>query len=251
MIGSGAFEIHFSLPGETRLLKQPFYFHHTPKAAGTSLRQSVREWLERSGQRGSVVVPRIESRLKHSGHWPDELFSFYESMKRDLVVDVVMSHYAALLSDRIEGPIVALVRDPEDHFYSSLAFFSIRLAKVRERRSDLRWFLSRPRINNAQISSLSGRPVPPFAPASAEEKKPWLELVEHVVSRFTLFRVKDYSRLLDHCLSAYGMDVHEIRRKTGKPDAQADALAEIVEEFPPGQDPVWLDRILYDRVGNI
>ena len=130
MIGSGAFEIHFSLPGETRLLKQPFYFHHTPKAAGTSLRQSVREWLERSGQRGSVVVPRIESRLKHSGHWPDELFSFYESMKRDLVVDVVMSHYTALLSDRIEGPIVALVRDPEDHFYSSLAFFSTRLAKV-------------------------------------------------------------------------------------------------------------------------
>lgn len=249
MIPSGALEIHFSLLAEPLATKKPFYFHHTPKAAGTSLRQSVREFLEVRGAAGTTVVTDFKSRCVTTGQWPGALYVVHDQARQGARLNAVMSHYTALLAQRIDDPIVAIVREPEDQFRSAVAFFQRRMGQLVRKRGSAEAVLTAEKVNNVQVRSLSGVNVPMFAPTSARRVERWIKLVDRILDRFTLFPLAGYGSALSYIEEEYGMKLRENRVKRGKPaTTEEQDLVDLVLAESRRQDPVWLDRILYKRV---
>jgi len=250
MTPSGALEIYFSLMAEDTATKKPFYFHHIPKTAGTSLRQSVRQFMAAAGVAGNTVVTDFKPRCEKAGQWPGGLYVIHDKAREGTQLNAVMSHYTALLAHRIDNPIVAIVRQPDEQFRSAVGFFERRVRDIIRKRGSIDSVLEADKVNNLQIRSLSGERVPQFAPSSARRLERWIKLVDRVVERFTLFPLSRYAEAFAWIQEEYGMTLTETRVKRGRSSEDIGKLVDEIMAQTEHKDPVWLDRILYDRVSE-
>ena len=244
---SSSFEIFFSLPGQASPLRRPLYFHHVPKTAGTSFRASVRDVI-RDGL-SLIRLPGVREVLQSGdGTWPEGLREFCRTVLPRVDHQIVMSHYTALLEDQLPGEVVAIVREPTSQLLSVAGFFSRRVIGIADRRPDR--ILAATKINNVQTRSFTDEEIPAFAPASPKKMAYWVGVVDRIVDRFTLFRLSDYERLLEYVADEHGLILQETRKKTASNAASVKEAQGVVERAieASGRDPVWLDRILYERV---
>lgn len=243
---SGSFEIFFALPGQASPVRKPLYFHHVPKTAGTSFRAGVRDAV---GDSLSMIrLPSVREVLAQGGGWPQGLTAFCGDILPRIDHQIVMGHYTALVENQLPGEVLAVVREPTSHILSAAGFFSQRIIDIGERRPDR--ILATNKINNVQMRSFTTEEIPPFAPRSIRKMAYWSALVDRIVDRFTLFRLSDYRRLLGYVADEYGLVLKEVRAKTASPAPSVKKAQRIVERAMEvvERDPLWLDRILYDKV---
>ena len=251
MSASSALEIYFSVDPAKRAFRRPLFFHHTPKTAGTSFRFAVSHFLTEH-RLGRLVAPNIRANLKATGLWPDGLGHLYRSVAIRDRVEAMMSHYTALIANEIDAPILSLVRDPDDHLLSFIAFHADSMNRKFVATGSAEQIFRDPKVSNAQMRSLCGPDVsiPIERPESDADTTRWSELVEEIVERFTLFRMADYGRLLDHCRRHYGAHLIEVREKARSRDPSSEALLAAVRPLLRSRDPMWLDRLLYQRLAS-
>lgn len=197
-----------------------------------------------------MVVPDLQLRIAKITDWPSWLSRTFSAAMTMGTPNAVMGHYTALISDLITDPIVALVRDPDQHFESSVAFFSDKIGE-RLHRDSIGAVLQLPRLNNPQMRSLSGVDVPAFKPADGAEIQRCIALVDDVVDRFRLFRVEDYPQFLSYCENEYGVPLMEYKAKPRRRHEEAAAILDALRPSRDDDDPVWLDRLLYERVAGL
>ncbi len=241
MPGGADLDLFLSIvPGKAG--QPPLYFYHVPKTAGTSFRSAVTAALLRDGS-SHVVIADVEAALKARGEWPVGFAPLHDRIAALGQMRACLSHDTVLLADHVTAPILSLVREPEAQFWSRV-WFDPKLAATLTPRRIVK------RFGNQQMKSLSRVAIPLRRPESDVAMLPWLDLVAKVVARMTLFRVSDFALLLDHCHRDYGLTLAEQHKKDGARRRAAaggtaePALRALVEEH----DPVWLDRILYERV---
>lgn len=240
--GSGNLEIYFSV--RDAVLKKPFFFHHIPKTAGSSLRYVVRRWLLDAGCHSLIVQ---DAARELSEGWPDSVARHVKAVAELGRLEAILSHYTARAADILPGHVVALVRNPDDQLASNLRFHPSLL------KSKLRAIFKKPLVNNSQIRSLTGRDFPNFAPKSNKDRRRWRSEALEMVRNCSLYRSEDYPAFLGICRDEYGMvGLQEgPRRKVGKtsPDIE-DRLPLLAVELERN-DPVWLDRVLYERAASL
>lgn len=234
---SGALEVLFSLSENERYA--PLYFHHIPKTGGTSFRAAISASLRGSPR---FIVPDVRPKLSAIGAWPQMLQDVERRCRSFGQVRAFVSHYTAQLGDALDEPVLSIVREPEAHFMSTVAFhLPAHVAKNRSARDVAR------SAGNRQIRSLTGAKPPYRQP---DDLAPWTALVDEVLSRSRLFRLEEAERLSTHCHDVHGIDVNMKVKKTGSAQAKTDPLTKEVERLLAKDDPVWLDRLLYIRAAG-
>ncbi len=252
MSSSNSLEVYFSAAPDRAILRRPLYFHHTPKTAGTSFRYAMRHFMREHGA-GRMVVPNVRVDLKAAHRWPRGLAELHDMVAAGNRIEVLASHYTALLADAIDEPIVSLIRDPDEHYESYAAFHADFARHEIAHRGSVEAVLRHPKFNNPQLRSffapLIALPVDP--PADAAKMDRLIELIDRTLKRFTLFPTSEYPAFLDYCRHQYGAHLIEVRekRRTHVP-ADVSLLAELARHRRD-HDPVWLDRIFYDRVKRL
>lgn len=249
MSSSNSLEVFFSVdPGRT-ILREPLFFHHTPKTAGTSFRYAVRHFLTEQ-RAGNMVIPAVRAGLKNTHSWPDGLARLYRLVADNARVEAVMSHYTALLADHVDLPILSIIRDPDEHYPSYLAFHMAHAETLIRATKSVDIILRWRKFTNPQIRSFwtPDIRIPADPPESDAAMRPWLDLVDRTIERFTLFRMADYAALLRHCQQRFGTHLIEVREKRGRRDAALDRLMGELAPLLNDRDPLWLDRVLYDRL---
>lgn len=247
MTSSNSFEIYFSADGRSRL-KTPLFFHHTPKTAGTSFRFAVRSALADEPV-GRSITPGVRAELKAIREWPRGLRRLYNGIAQTTHVEVVMSHYTALLATHLQGPILAMVRDPATHYRSFLGFHAKFVATYLQTHS-AEALVRHQKFNNPQLRSFWTADRMPASDArdSDAAMRQALDLVDQTLERFTLFRMTDYRLMLEHCRHHHGLHLMEVREKLRVGDAAVDRLITELQPVLRAHDPAWLDRILYQKL---
>lgn len=248
MSSSNSLEIYYSIDPAQAALREPLFFHHTPKTAGTSFRYALRHFLAEH-RSASLIVPGVRASLKAANRWPRGLFGLYKMIAGKMRIEAVMSHYTALFADKVDDPIIAMLRRPDEHYPSFLAFHIEHVQAIARATGAVEAILNHPKYTNPQIRSFwpTRVAIPTRQPESDAEMQQWLDLVDRTIERFTLFRMADYPALLQHCRQRYGVHLIEVQEKRG---ARPPELALLGEQLAPhlgDRDPLWLDRILYDR----
>lgn len=242
---SGNLEVFFAVERDRPILKRPFYFHHVPKTSGTAFRHAARQWLW-SQDAGELIAPHFGRLTDAAAGGDNPLAAYLGAVAGVARIEAVMGHYTARLASAIDDPIVAMVREPDAQLASQLAFQPRQLKKLG------RAVLETGAANNPQMRSLTGEDIPLREPAEPGERQRWLALVERTLERFTLFRSEDRGALIAHCAEVYGLPVAEQPRlKVRAPDEAVDRRVDKMMKIAKRKhDPVWLDRILYERVAQ-
>lgn len=231
LTGSGSLDLAYAI-GNVEALKQRLLFHHIPKTGGSSFRAAV---LRSLGERGFVraVLPTIKETLRSVDAWPNGIATLLNQLGSP---DAVLSHYTAFLAKITEDPILTVIREPDKQFWSNVNF--------------QRWLpgmtpkgIAR-KSSNMQVRSLLRIEVPPWRPRKVA---PWIGLVDEVVERFSVFRLEAINDLVIHCSEAYGLDIELGHKKNSSRTLDENLQSRIELEFDR-RDPVWLDRMLYERV---
>lgn len=240
---SGNQEFFFVTDPARQLLARPLFFHHIPKTGGTSIRAAARAWMWENDA-GEIIAPHFERELRSAGAWPKGVIRFFEATKAVARVEAVMGHYTSVLAPAISDPIIALVRDPTEQLASNLTFRPNRLALLGD------GIFDDPRIANAQMHSLTQLAIPRDAPEGTDLTH-WEEVVEETIERFALFAYEDRRQLFHHLETDYGMALAEGSRLKPRPaDPHVDEIVAGLMAKARQRDPVWLDRILYNRVSR-
>ncbi len=246
MAGSGALDIYLSFLEDGSNKAPPLFFHHVPKTAGTSFRAAVERALLSSSK---ITIADVKDVVQARGTWPQGIVDLYRRVADLAPVTAALSHYTSLLANEVPYPILSLVRDPDEQFRSAIEFRAGSYNALKPIR-----ILTR--SSNQQMRSLSGlmdhKSIPVRMPDDKREMRRWLRLVDRVVGRMTLFRMADLPALLEFCRQEYGLaldELHKKRRTQARPMMDT-ALMDEVERLAGEHDPVWLDRILYERVAK-
>lgn len=244
---SSALEVYLSLREEDPDQPPPLFFHHVPKTAGTSFRAAVGLALEPRATK--VAIPDVRDILNERGDWPGGIVQFYRRAVAFGRPVAVLSHYTNYLAAETDRPILALIREPEAQFWSSIHFRSRNYARLGANRIV-------ERHANMQVRSLAGMPsdhaIPLRKPRGPRKLGRWIELIEQLAERMTLFRTEEYGAMLEHCRDVYGLTLKELHKKGPQRQRRKSLLPERAETdiraIAEANDPVWLDRMLYERV---
>lgn len=249
MSSSSSLEVYFSAAPDRAILNRPLLFHHTPKTAGTSFRFAVRHFMTEQGA-GRMVMPAVRANLKASHHWTGGLADLYHMVAFENRIEAVTSHYTALLADVVADPILSIVREPMEHYASFLAFHSGFARQYIAGKGSPEELIRHAKFNNPQLRSfwMPHISLPIEQPKTRAEMDRIEDLVDRTLARFTLFTMADYPVLLDHCRRVYGAHLIEVREKRRPPDPANDDLLAMIEPHLRSHDPIWIDRLLYDRV---
>jgi hypothetical protein len=240
-ITSGSLEIHFSLGAP--ILARPLYFHHVPKTAGTSFRAGLRTLFRCCGG-ASLSVPQVKHTLRTEGRWPDGLVDLDQRARGFGRVELFASHYTAMLADYIDDPIVSFVREPEAHRRSYVAFHREHLAAVLARHG-VQALVER--TSNLQAKSLLGIED---VPATNQTRCTWHPLADRVSDRFTMFRTDAYADAVAWLADEYRYTpVTQPAKKVGTYSGEPDPVLEAIIAADTG-DSLWLDRMIYERIGE-
>ena len=220
--------------------RPPLLFHHVPKTAGTSFRSAAVDAFARAGAL-RLSIENLRRRLRENKRRPNDIRPLIHRLVELGPLAGMMSHYTALVDD-LPMPILALVREPEAQLWSWANF----KATVHNRFTPEEIAA---RSSNMQIKSLTGaEDIPAERPEG--DIAPYIELVDRAVARYRLFATAEFSKLLEYCGDTYGLRIEAGRREKdrGNQTKLNAGIARGLKAHLRNRDPVWLDRILYQRV---
>ena len=247
MAASASLQIFFSLDPAQRPVSKPLLFHHIPGSTGLAFRNALSRFLEEAGD-GGFEVPKVRTGLKAAGEWPTGIPSLFENLSKVVCVDAVFSHYTALLAEITPAPILSLMRDPEEYFLAAVIHRSRRLTDTLNRTGSIRETIVNHDLTNPQMHTLRRIKIPNDPPQSASGMRRWADIVDQIVQRFTLFRAVDYDAFVNHCRREYGTPAIGPAEKDKRLSQDANALLVEVQSLMNDRDPIWLDRMLYERI---
>jgi hypothetical protein len=228
--GSGSLDLYHTL-GLTEPLLRPLYFHHVPKTGGSSFRSAVGKALADRGFT-HTSVPNVRDVLTKAERWPEGLQPVIDSLPES---SAILSHYTSLLPQLPDGEVIALIREPEALFWSSVKFK--RWPESIEPRRIVK------RLANAQTRSLTNQRIPWTPP---DDLEPWLPLVDDVIKRFKLFPLERLDTLIDYCQTEFGLSLPQRHKKANPDDVDPD-LRETLKAELKKWNSYWLDEMLYER----
>ena len=247
MAASTTLEMFFSLDPAPRLVSKPLLFHHIPGSVGLAFRTAIGRFLGQPGA-GIVEIPKTKAHLKSAGNWPDGIRSMFDGLNAFASVDAVLGNYTAFLADVTSAPIVSLVEDPDKYLFRAVAARAISLAGNINRTGSIEAALVGQNLTNPQTHAFYRVKIPDFAPESGAETKRWSALIDRIADRFTLFRADNYQAFVDHCRREYGIPDAGVPEKRKRSAPGASALVQDVKASMATRDPIWLDRMLYQRI---
>lgn len=243
---TGTFEVFFSVACTQRDLPRPLLFHHIPKTAGTSFRSALRRVFVRR-QCGLYEVPRFREKLRARSEWPEGILAIFHHINNIVQIEAIAGHYTAALAGASDDPIYSLVRDPDRHIFSIIKFRSKRISRVLQRSSDPIDVLRSELISNPQMRSLTGRAVPTFEPSDPEIRAYWLEQVDNVCRRFSLFRTEGYPYFVGHIEEQFSLRIPVLHSRRARDTEEARMMVRAISPLLKQSDPLWLDRLLYAK----
>ncbi len=104
-------------------------------------------------------------------------------------------------------------------------------------------------FSNPQMRSLvfpaggSGN-IPPYEP---EDKLIWEDLVDKVISRFTIFRMTELDIFTEYCRDKFDLALKLEPRKVKPYSEEAAGMIAEMTRHCSVKDNLWLDRLLYAR----
>lgn len=247
MAASTSLEFYFTIDPGARPAPKPLLFHHIPGATGLSFRNAAERHFKAAGS-GRMEIPKGKAALKAAGDWPGGFLATFARLDEETGLAAVLSQHTSELQDATAAPILAIMEEPVGFFENRVAVRAAEIIRQCANGMAIETLLVEYDLANPQARSLANAKIPPRQPETAAEQAEWAERADALVARYRIFPASSYGAFAHYCREEYGLD--DVGEPDGqkRPQAVADTAIAAVREALGAIDPVWFDRLIYERI---
>lgn len=247
MATSSSIEIYFSVDLDRRPFTEPLLFQHIPGGPGLSFRNAAARFLGESGS-AIIEIPKAKAAMKAAGDWPARFIGLYERLSRWAHIDAVLSQHTSVLADVVSAPILTILSDPDAFFAALVGSRAASVVRDQGTNRSIEDIVAR--LTNPQAKALVNTKIPPYPPSDQTEFSRLEAIAAKIAQRHMIFHADRYGAFAAYCQQTFGLDAAGSRDGAKREPPVADEARALIRDFLGDRDPVWFDRLVYDRTSS-